>query len=502
MSTAISLPGIKARRIFLARLFTETNTFVDQPTSLEAFSIRRGNQLFLARGEHSPMDGFLKTADSLGWSVVPGVCYRAAPGGIVKNEVFEQFWQEFLSAFLRALATGLDGIFLILHGAMVTETYSDAEGEFLSRIRSVPGAENLPIVAVLDLHANVSEQMARKASALIPYRENPHTDARETAVRAAGLLSRAFEGGCILRNHYRHSGILLAPPATGTAEDPVRSLEALARELEVSDNHWEIAVAPGFAHADVPDAGLTFWIVGPDDGRVYEATLERLCLLAHSLKAAVKDHEVELSVALDHIQREKQFPALLVEPADNIGGGGPGDMTFVLRALLTLPPIGPCGVIINDPQAVQVLRALEIGQDTHLSLGGRGSRFDLGPVDLEVTLVNLSNGCFELADKQSHLAGAVGSNINMGPTAVVTRGQLTILITSVKTPPFDLGQWTSQGVDPSKFAIIGVKAAVGHRRAYDPITGSSYSVVTPGPCSSSLQSLPYEKLQWDRFPGD
>ena len=43
-----------------------------------------------------------------------------------------------------------------------------------------------------------------------------------------------------------------------------------------------------------------------------------------------------------------------------------------------------------------------------------------------------------------------------------------------------------------KLNSIVVKAAVAHRAAYDPITARSFTMVTPGPCSSNLKRLPYK----------
>ena len=137
-----------------------------------------------------------------------------------------------------------------------------------------------------------------------------------------------------------------------------------------------------------------------------------------------------------------------------------------------------------------------------LSLGGKGSRLDPGPVELEVELVSLKAGRFELEDKQSHLASMSGDSFDMGPCAVVRHRSLVILLTSVKTPPFDLGQWRSQGLDPAAFSFLGVKAAVAHRRAYDPIAARMVWVDTPGPCSSQLRSLPYRRLRRPVWPLD
>ncbi|HZP85049.1 MAG TPA: MlrC C-terminal domain-containing protein, partial [Chthonomonadaceae bacterium] len=111
-------------------------------------------------------------------------------------------------------------------------------------------------------------------------------------------------------------------------------------------------------------------------------------------------------------------------------------------------------------------------------------------------------GKFTLEDRQSHLASMSGAQIDMGPCAVVRHRGVRILLTSHKTPPFDLGQWRSQGIVPETLSVIGVKAAVAHRRAYDPIAKASYWVDTPGPCSSNLRTLPFRRIRRPIYPLD
>ncbi len=123
-------------------------------------------------------------------------------------------------------------------------------------------------------------------------------------------------------------------------------------------------------------------------------------------------------------------------------------------------------------------------------------------MEVDATLVRLTDGQFELEDKQSHLASMAGTQIDMGPCAVVTAKNVTILLTSRATPPFDLGQWRSQGIEPGEFQVIGVKAAVGHRRAYDHLARSSFTVRTPGPGTSDLLALPYRKIRRPIYPLD
>jgi microcystin degradation protein MlrC len=192
---------------------------------------------------------------------------------------------------------------------------------------------------------------------------------------------------------------------------------------------------------------------------------------------------------------------VLVEPSDNIGGGAPGDCTGLLRAMIA-HGLTNAAIAMNDPAAVQQLQSLAIGERSTILLGGKGSRLDRGPVTLDVELVAKQSGRFELEDKQSHLASMCGDVFDMGPCAIVRHAGITILISSVKTPPFDLGQWRSQGIEPTALSFIGVKAAVAHRRAYDKIAARMLWVDTPGPCSSNVRTLPYQHLTRPIYPLD
>lgn len=231
------------------------------------------------------------------------------------------------------------------------------------------------------------------------------------------------------------------------------------------------------------------------------AALQELSALALETKAAGNVTDPPIAEAMAALNPIPPGLTVLVEPSDNIGGGAPGDGTGLLRALVARR-IPNAAIAINDPEAVQRLLPLRAHTSVTLSIGGKGSRLDTGPFPLEVELLSTSGGRFELEDKQSHLAAMAGDRFDMGPCAVVRHAGLTILLTSRKTPPFDLGQWRSQGIDPAKLSVIVVKAAVAHRRAYDPIAARMIWVDTPGPCTSNLLSLPYRHIRRPIFPLD
>jgi microcystin degradation protein MlrC len=488
-------------RILLAGLFHETHTFVDEITGFAEYSINRGAALLARRGDGSTIDGFLEVAEREDWTVVPVAEYSALPSGTTEQAVFEQFWDELRAGIEAALGDGgLDGIWLALHGAMVTTGSVDPEGELLARIRGIRRAETLPLFGVFDLHATFTGAMAEGADGLVGYRENPHIDARDAAVRSAELLARSLAEGVRPHMLARNAPIIWTPTGVATGDRPMRDLEALARRIEAETPEiWTVNVVAGYSFSDVPDAGVAFSVITTGGDAVANAALDRLEALAIELRQLGLPSEWSLDEALAEAKRDPKGPQIIVEPSDNIGGGAPGDCTGVLRGFLR-HGITNAAVAIADPAAVAALADAQPGEVRRLSVGGKGSRLDPGPVELDVTFVSRSDGAFTLEDRNSHLAAMQGIYFSMGPSAVVEVNGIKILLTSRKTPPFDLAQFRSQGIVPEDLWIIGVKAAVAHRRAYDPIVHRSFTVTTPGPCTSDLTSLPYEKLRRPVFP--
>jgi microcystin degradation protein MlrC len=493
------------KRVLIAGLFHETHTFLDMPTTQEEFTVRLGTRLLDAAGDGSPLAGAIEVAASCGWDVVPAADFRATPSGIVEDFVFESFWREFVSAFDRERSGAIDGIFLVLHGAMVCRSIHDVEGELISRIRRLPGAGEIPICGVLDLHGNISRRTIEESQGFRAYRTNPHIDACQAAMDGAMLLDRILTTGRQPTALFESVPVLWPPTGTGTDDEPMRSLAAMAREIEALDP--EIAavnVMAGFSFADTFDAGVSFSAATFGDPKKARRHLRTLCEFAIEQRQAGNVLEPPLEAVMPKVLEcvaRGQTPVALVEPSDNVGGGAPGDAPTILRALVE-HGINGSAVVINDPASVSALSDVPLGGTRRLLIGGKGSRFTDPPLSLDVQLASRSDGRFELEDRQSHLASMSGVRVEMGPCAVVRHGGITILLTSKKTPPFDLGQLRSQGIAPESLSVIGVKAAVAHRRAYNPILKASFTVSTPGPCSSDLKSFPYRSVRRPLYPLD
>ncbi|MFP6762978.1 MAG: M81 family metallopeptidase [Planctomycetaceae bacterium] len=494
------------KRVLIAGLFHETHTFLETLTTAADFTVRTGEELFAARGDGSPLSGALQIADEAGWEVTPVIDMRATPGGPVEDAVFEQFSGAVLSAIQDSLdADSLDGILLILHGAMVTQSQPDVEGELIRRIRAFPTADAIPICGVLDLHGNISPHTIEQTQGLIAYRCNPHTDSHEASQRGASLLNEIMTEGIAPAGVWAQPPVMWPPTGTGTSDDPMKTLETMAREIE--QNHHEIFavnVFAGFSFSDTPHTGVSFSAYTFGDPAVAARELAGLSDWTVANRKSGNKVEVSLDTVLPEVRdmvTTGQTPVILVEPSDNIGGGAPGDTTTLLQALLA-ERFENAAVVINDPAAVSLLSDAQPGETRTLTIGAALSGSFCEPVDLEVQVVSSSDGQFTLEDRHSHLASMHGININMGPSSAVRTHGLNILLTTRKTPPFDLGQLRSQGIIPEECSVIGVKAAVAHRQGYDPITAATFTVNVPGPCSSDLTGFPFTKVRRPIYPLD
>ena len=508
-------------RVLIAGLYHESHTFLESWTRWSEMTVHRDEELLKLSGDASPMGGALEFAAADGWDVLPTIYASAVPGPTLDDDVLEIFWSDFeqravrLNSHSRELASpGIDGVFLVLHGASVSRSVTDVEGELLARIRSLEGFQALPVFGVYDLHANFSDAMARYSNCLVGYRENPHSDARVSSIRAAKLLSRSLRSGVIPRQIVSRPGIVWPPTGTATASQPMASLMARARQLEQEHpDFWAVSVNAGFSFADTADTGVSFLISTAGDLQEARSAIESLNDLA--LENATVGNVIEAPITevmekLEQLKRLGQLDGLtlLVEPSDNVGGGAPGSGITTLRVLIEAGYTN-VGVCLWDPAAVDVASRSKLGDTMTLKLGGLGSSLLEPPLTLRCELLHFGDGEFELEDKNSHLASAVGDSFDMGQVAVVRAtdprmlgGEAIVLLTTQRTPPMDLGSWRHVGIDPEKFSIMVIKAAVSHRQAYDPIAKRQFWVDTPGPCSSRLECFPFQNLTRPIFPLD
>ena len=313
-------------RIAIGGLHHETNSFAPQPATFERFAeadgwppLSRGSDILAnTAGINLAISGFVEAA-SPRHELVPLTWANACPSGPVTRDAFERLAGMLVEDL--AAAMPVDALFLDLHGAMVTEHLGDGEGELLRRLREV--APRLPIVAALDLHANVSEAMVALSDALVAYRTYPHVDLALTGARCLPLLE-AMLAGVRLAKAFRRIDFLIPLPWQCTTIEPARSLYAMLGELEGGEVA-SASVCTGFPAADTPVCGPSVVAYGRDQAAA-DAAADRL---AGAFRAAEPRFGGRLwtpEEAVRHaIEARADRPVVLADTQDNPGGGGTSD---------------------------------------------------------------------------------------------------------------------------------------------------------------------------------
>jgi microcystin degradation protein MlrC len=483
-------------RIAIGGIMHESNTFATGLTDRSRFlegSLTRGEAILnVWRDAHHEMGGFIEGAVRFGFDLVPTVMAWATPAGPVADEALDEVVEGIVAGVRRGAA---EGLLMALHGAMVTPGHKDADGEVLRRLREALGPD-LPIIASLDYHANVSEEMVRLSHALVGYQTYPHVDQRPCGLAAAGLMARTVRGEI-------HPAAAVAKPpmvinilGQETDREPLRSLMAQARAAERRPGMLSVSVMAGFPYADVPEMGPAVIAVADGDrgraravadelgGRMWEIRRELI------VRCPGPEEAVRQAISSD------RKPVILVDLGDNIGGGSPGDGTVLLGQILE-QEAGGALVPLCDPAAVAEAERVGPGGAFHRRVGGRVDRLHGDPVEVRGVVRSLHDGKW-VEDQPRH----GGRRFNdQGATAVIDLDDSnTLVLNSLRTPPFSLGQLTSLGIDPARQAIVVVKAAIAYKAAYAPIAARAIEVDTPGLTAVDPARFTYRHRRRPMFP--
>ncbi len=489
------------KRIAIGGLLHETHGFAPTPTDLAAFQETwyAGKALVAAlEGTRSCLGGMIEGLGREHWQLLPTFYAAAMPAGIVTTEAYKTLLGRLTSSLENILP--IDGLLLHLHGAMMSETTWDAETDIADRVRRIVGPD-VPIVMVLDMHGNVNPELAVHADVLLAYDTNPHIDLFARGLEAVAILKACLCGQIRPVVAVRHPRLLLAPQCTDTDELPLQALHARARALERDDRVIAISILGGFAYADTPWTGPSVIVVTDRETRLAEELADELDALFMSHQDTATFKGLPPSQAVEQALQSVSGPTILVDSADNIGGGSPGDGTEALQAMLAAR-VQEGTVALADPEAVALCHAAGKGARLTLTVGAKTDSWHGQPVTVTGKVMAVSDGIYPCELQEHHFAAFYGNTLNMGPTAWMRIEGINLVLNTRKTPPFDLAQLRGIGIEPESQKMIVVKAAVAYRTAYLPIAAHVIEMDTSGLCTSNLHRFPYQHLRRPVYPLD
>jgi microcystin degradation protein MlrC len=490
------------KRVLSASFKHETNTFSKLPTDLDAFRVRALHTgaaiapVYL--GTNTEIAAHFDAAAENDWDMVSTVVANAVPSGKVTREA----WQHISGILLAALDESFDGILLALHGAMVTEVDEDGEGALLEAVREKVG-QDVPICVSLDLHANVTEQMARHANGLFSFRTYPHIDTYDSGRRAAAALQAAMSGTvkprCLVAKRPQIDGA-----NHGRSQDgPMIDLLRRCKEHGDKNGIVDVSVNGGFPWADIEWAGPSVTVTY-DEGAA--GAVDRAREIAESMmdtiweeRANVTIKPLSVSDAMAHVKSagEGDKPIVLADFADNPGGGSYGDNPTLLAGMIEADLQNAVFGTISDPDAVIACQRAGVRGTVTIPLGGKIDPDFVPPLTVTGEVVAIAEGSFTYEGPMS-----TGLRSSMGPTVILRIGGIDVIITTSRLQVLDLAIFRSQGIDPEEKAVVAVKSAHHFRGAFQPIAREILLVDALGLATPSLKSLNYENVRRPVWPLD
>ncbi len=484
--------------VLSAEIAHETNTFNLNRTTLQSFRDRfflEGEKAIVARGQsNTELAGLLDTGRDYDWNVTHVLSACAGPGGVVTGEAFSALTDPLIAEASRG---GWDGIFLMLHGAMVTDFCEDGEGEILRLLRGVTGPD-LPIAVTLDPHANVSAAMCDLAQILLSFMTYPHVDMRATGRRCAELLQRTMLGDIHPQTLRAHRPMLEEANGGRTDLGPMIERHALARAYETRKGVFAISINGAFPCADIAEVGPTVLVTCEGDIAAHSQIAETL---AEDIWAKRHDRLNTYLTSEDAAAAAARWtgeagPLVIADYADNPGSGAYGDATNLLAAMLKAEVKDACFGPLVDPEAVAVLQTHEIGADVELMIGGKTApEFGGGPITVRGTLRWKGDG--RVVGSGPILGGLERS---FGATAVLEVAGIQILIVSIAHQMLDLRQFEAFGIMPSQKAIVALKSMQHFRAAFAQIAGQIIVCDTGALCTLDYASLSYKNVHRSTYP--
>ena len=436
-------------------------------------------------GANIPAAGAIQALRALGHRLVGTAWGAASPSAHVTADAFERILREMIQRLKGALP--VDGVYLDLHGAMVVETCDDGEGEILRRVREAVGPR-VPVVASLDLHANVTRAMVERADALVAYRTYPHVDMAETGARAARLLDRILTTGKRPQRGFHQLDYLTGIPSQCSFIEPCKGIYEELGRLEAKTGAM-LSFTPGFPMADFADCGMAVFGYGSLDA------VERL---RGVVADAEKDFAMEVHEAADAVLRAKQrgepgAPVVLADTQDNPGAGGNGDTTGLLKTLIEQrAEDAVLGMLIDPPSAA---RAHQVGQgnSTVFSLGGLSRIPGDSPLTAEFTVERLGDGRFTCTGPMFK-----GFRMTLGPMALLRSRAapgVRVVLASRKCQAADQEMFRHLGAEPRSSRIVALKSSVHFRADFEPIAREVLVVKSPGPALADPAEFRWTRLR-------
>jgi microcystin degradation protein MlrC len=486
------------KRIAVAGFQHETNTFAPGLATYAEFEeadawpglLNNDEVIRELSGLKVSLTGFTDAAIAYGgYEIIPVLWCAAEPSSYVTNDAYERIAGQIVEGIREA--GELDGIYLELHGAMVTQAFEDGEGELLRRIRDLTGPD-LPIAVSFDLHANITPEIIRHASSINIFRTYPHIDLVDAGARSFISMQRLLTSEPIY-NAFRQVPFLVPLTSQHTGSEPCRSIYDSLEHLDTA-TLFSADIAMGFPPADIYHAGpsvVAYAGTQIDADKAADALLQTLIDAENDFEDVLLSPQAAVTGAMAHSGSK---PVVIADAQDNAGAGASSDTTGLLNVLVQSNAQGAVLAILNDVEVAA--QAHELGENAEFStsLGGKSGQAGQTPYVGRFRIEALSDGEFPFTGDMY-----VGMTASLGLMAVLrvlnTPADVRVEIGSVRCQCLDQAIFTHLGIEPTRQRIVVVKSSVHFRADFEPIADKVLVVEAPGAHPCRLDKIAYKNLR-------
>jgi microcystin degradation protein MlrC len=365
----------------------------------------------------------------------------------------------------------LDGLYLPMHGAMYVEGMQDAEGDWISAVRELVGKECL-ISASYDLHGNLSRRVVESIDMMSAFRTAPHIDREETLRRACDMLVRCLDGRIRPTIAWVPIPVLMPGERSSTLYEPAKRLWGQLPALNVQEGVLDVSLLVGYVWADEPRATASAVFTGtkPDTLRKGALALgQRYWDARTEFKFGVWTGTMAECIARATSLNTR--PVILSDSGDNPTGGGTGDRADALAALLRAKVRDAVVAGIADRPATEACYAAGAGKSLPLKIGGSLDPPASKPIEVGANVLFLAR-TDRLSERQ----------------AVVDVNGISVVLTARRRPFHQIKDFTSLGLEPTKFKIVVVKAGYLVPEI-DAIANPNLMALTDGSVNQDIENL-------------
>ena len=488
-------------RVVTGGIAHETSTFTTVETDWQSYRERfflRGEEILNTfRDTNTPIGGFIDGARTHGFELIPTVFAEAHPSGPTPRNIFDAILGEILNGITEA--GSIDGVLFGLHGSMVVgdleepDGIDDPEGHILAAIREVVGPE-IPILAQLDIHSNVSPKMVEAADVLIGRETYPEIDMAERSRECADVLMSVVNDG-----KRPTMALYQIPMIWGihqvTAHPPMREAIEELHRIEAQPGVICGSIATCYYLADVPNMGASVYIVTDNDQALAQTYADQLGEWIFERREEWHGPSLTTFEALQMAEAEGNFPVIFADRNDNTGGGSPGDSTGMLECFIEAGLQDACILYIVDPEAIAACHRAGVGATLTLDVGAKSTPEQGQPIRMTAEVLALSDGDFRYDGPM-----LAGLSSTMGPSAHIKQAGVHVLLVTQREQPFDTAFSRTLGLEPRQMRYIGVKSSAHFRAGFESWAGAIHVVYEPS--VHTLSDLTFKRLGRKLYPFD